>query len=171
MQKAPRHGTILVMKWVKVDTSDKKAMEEFWRFTEPYFEEIVTDAKDLEYFLGDEYRGAIEEISLRKVDPVTLLVALGGRNLAAACIYQAEGAEKIFLMEFYLEKSLRGFGTGRRLYLDLEKALAARGIKQISLTPALEGSRIFWQKMGYAPCGETADNGKEIHIKKPEGFN
>lgn len=153
------------MEWVKVDTSDKKAMEEFWDFTVPYFEEIITDAKDLEYFLGGEYRGAIEKISLRSLNPTALLAAYDGERLAAVCIYQEEGNEKVFLMEFCIEKSLRGKGAGRRLYFDLEKGLAARGVKQISLTPALEGSRLFWLKMGYSPCGETADNGKEIHIK------
>lgn len=157
------------MDWKEINVRDNALLRRFWKFSEKYFAEIIDDKEDLKYFLSAGYRRTIKKIALRKErDRIVLLAAFSEKEIAAICIYHYE-YNGIFIMEYCVDKALRGRGLGGELYRKLEKLLFESGVKQVRLTPAKPDSEAFWAKHGFLPTGEYAENGEQIHIKYTGG--
>jgi GNAT superfamily N-acetyltransferase len=147
------------MEWEKIKT--KKQMAQFWDMSVPYFQEIITDKEDLEYFLGQEYRKVIEKIMRREVEPIEIFFAVHNGENVGFCMFNCENDGTCLLMEFYLNNTLRGKGYGSSLYEKLEISLKERGLKRIRLTAATDNANAFWYAKGYKPTGKIADNDLE----------
>lgn len=154
------------MIWEKADIGDESFIRFLWKFTDDYFAEIISDKTTLKYFTSAKYRNAV--IKYVKKERIEIFVALDSQINAICFLEKQQGDKNIFLMEFCVEKSLRGKGYGKKLFFDLEKHLLDNGYDSIALTPTAHGNRIFWSKMGFKPTGKISDNGEEIYTKTIE---
>ncbi|MDD4832172.1 MAG: GNAT family N-acetyltransferase [Clostridia bacterium] len=154
------------MQWVKADIGDENFMRFLWKFTDEYFAEIISDKTTLKYFTSSKYRNAV--VKYVKKEQIEIFAALSNQINAICFLEKKRGDKNIFLMEFCVEKNLRGKGYGKKLYYELEKYLLDNGYKSIALTPTMDGNRIFWSKMGFCPTGKISDNGEEIYTKTIE---
>lgn len=144
-----------------MDFENTAAVDAFWKMTEDYFREIIDVAEGLEYFFGEEYRLAVVDVGRRKVGYRIRVACLDD----AFCMYSHEEDGSAYIMEFYVPTFERKKGIGRQLYCAVERLLAEQGVDKIALTPIKKTSGEFWQKMGYTPTGEIAENDEEIFIK------
>ena len=125
-------------------------------------------ADDLEYFLGAEYRAAIEGLHRRERDPLYFLAFLrnGTRvGYAMPVTYPSEDG-KCLIMEFWVLPEFRG-GTGRACALALLDWARQRGAAYFELNADNEPRRRFWASLGFRPNG-VDEWGKPCMLLPPE---
>lgn len=111
--------------------------------------------ENLDYFLGKEYRGAVEKLHARQSDPLYYLAFLrGGAEIgcAMAASYPSEDG-KWFIMEFWVEPEHRGGGTGTACARALLDWARARSASYFELNAGEERRRRFWASLGFRPNG------------------
>lgn len=125
-------------------------------FRRDMFPEGCPDRKEyLDYFLGEEYRGAIEKLHARQSDPLYYLSFLRGgaeTGCAMAASYPSEDG-KWFIMEFWVEPGHRGGGTGHACARALLDWAQARGASYFELNAEEDRRRRFWASLGFLPNG------------------
>lgn len=139
-------------------------------FQRDLFPEGSPEREELDYFLGAEYRAAIEKLRARHSDPLYYLAfARGGEEIGCAmpALYPGEDG-KCFLMEFWLLPEFRGGGAGRACARALLAWARERGAAYFELNAEGERQRRFWGSLGFVPNG--ADEwGKPCMLLPPEG--
>lgn len=148
----------------------RQARDAFFARLYRYFKEDLSGlpADFLEYLLSEEYRTTVEALMDRAQNPIRAvhLSDDAGQLLAFAmyCNYATEDG-KLFIMEFCVEKALRGQGYGRQLYSLIEAREKARGAKFAELTP--DAAVSFWESLGFVNTGRVdPDNGDCIFRKE-----
>lgn len=130
----------------------------FWEELYAYFRrDIMPDPADgdLPYFLGPEYRAAIEALHAREADPLHyLFFRRDGREVGFASVvgYLSEDG-KFFLMDFCVFPEFRGNGAGRACAAALLDWGRRRGAAYFELNVNTEQRRRFWRSMGFVPNG------------------
>ncbi len=125
--------------------------------------------ESLDYFLGEEYRGAIGKRHDRPVDRLYYLAFLrSGAEIGYAmpASFPSEDG-KWFIMEFWVEPELRGGGTGTACARALLAWAGARGASYFELNAEEEPRRRFWAALGFAPNG-TDEWGNPCMLLPPE---
>ena len=147
----------------------------FWEKLHAYFRrdmfpEGEPDREEsLDYFLGEEYRGAIGKRHDRPVDRLYYLAFLrSGAEIGYAmpASFPSEDG-KWFIMEFWVEPELRGGGTGTACARALLAWAGARGASYFELNAEEEPRRRFWAALGFAPNG-TDEWGNPCMLLPPE---
>lgn len=147
----------------------------FWEKLHAYFRrdmfpEGEPDREEsLDYFLGEEYRGAIGKRHDRPVDRLYYLAFLrSGAEIGYAmpASFPSEDG-KWFIMEFWVEPELRGGGTGTACARVLLAWAGARGASYFELNAEEEPRRRFWAALGFAPNG-TDEWGNPCMLLPPE---
>ena len=147
----------------------------FWEKLHAYFRrdmfpEGEPDREEsLDYFLGEEYRGAIGKRHDRPVDRLYYLAFLrSGAEIGYAmpASFPSEDG-KWFIMEFWVEPELRGGGTGTACARALLAWAGARGASYFALNAEEEPRRRFWAALGFAPNG-TDEWGNPCMLLPPE---
>lgn len=158
----------------ELTTSEETAR--FWAELHSYFQrDLFPDdgsnperEGELDYFLGAEYRAAIEKLRRRESDPLYYLAFVrGGTEVGYAmpALYPGEDG-KCFIMEFWVPPEHRGGGTGRACAQALLDWARGRGAAYFELNAEGE-SRRFWASLGFVPNG--ADEwGKPCMLLPPE---
>ena len=116
---------------------------------------IISDAEDIDYFTGDEYRGVIRSHMTREADRHHLVHFLrDGQPIGAAsyCTYQSEDG-KCFILDFWVFAEYRGNGTGHRCFEALERYTQADGARYYELNSEKEASVRFWKSIGFTENG------------------
>ena len=126
---------------------------EFWELHIKYLVEdgIISDAEDVEYFTGEEYRGILEDHMVRTADRQHMVYfRRGGKRIGTAsyCTYQSEDG-KCFILDFWVFPAFRGNGTGHRCFKALEQYTKKDGAKYYELNSTKENSIRFWKSLGF----------------------
>lgn len=131
----------------------------FWEQLYIYFKrDLFPDPKneEREYFLGDEYSGAIRKIHGQLQDRCYyLFFHRNGQDigLALPVIYNTEDG-KLFIMEFCVYPEFRGNGTGRACAAALLYWAEAKGALYSELNyGGMERRLRFWKSMGFLENG------------------
>lgn len=133
----------------------------FWDGLRAYFRrDMFPDGEpdreeSLDFFLGEEYRGAIEKLHARQSNPLYYLAFLrGGAEVGYAmpASYPSEDG-KWFIMEFWVEPEFRGGGTGAACARALLDWARGRGAAYFELNAEEERRRRFWASLGFLPNG------------------
>lgn len=161
---------------VKELTTPEEAAH-FWDRLRAYFRRDMfpDDGSDpdreesLSYFLGEEYRAAIEKLHARQSDPLYYLAFLrDGAEIGYAmpAAYPSEDG-KWFIMEFWVKPEFRGKGAGHACARALLDWARRQGAAYFELNAEGEPRRRFWASLGFAPNG--ADEwGKPCMLLPPE---
>lgn len=161
---------------VKELTTPEEAAR-FWAALHAYFlRDMFPDdgsgpdrEESLSYFLGEEYRAAIEKLHARQTDPLYYLAFLrDGAEIGYAmpAAYPSEDG-KWFLMEFWVLPEFRGGGTGRACARTLLDWARERGAAYFELNAEGEQRRKFWADTGFVPNG-VDEWGKPCMLLPPE---
>lgn len=144
----------------------------FWEELYAYFNRDLSpdfDEADRAYFLGPEYRAAIEALHSREKDPLYyLLFQREGQDIGFASIagYLSEDG-KFFILDFCVFPEFRGNGTGRSCAAALLDWGRRRGAAYFELNVNTDRRRRFWQSVGFRPNG--ADEwGMPLMLLPPE---
>lgn len=146
----------------------------FWELFNNYINELslnvsLGDEFDLDYFYSDEYRGAIEELRIRNINPLRILFiqeeAIIGFIMYVT--YFDEGG-KCFLMEYYIEPKYRNQGYGKSAYLRAEQYIRHEGALYIELTPTNEANERFWSSVGLEKSTDVDEDNKHYYRKSLE---
>ena len=124
--------------------------------------------ENLEYFLGAEYRAAIEGLHEREEDPLYYLAFLRRGTevgFAMPVTYPSEDG-KCFIMEFWVLPEFRG-GTGRDCAAALLDWARGQGASYFELNAEDEPRRRFWASLGFLPNGMD-EWGKPCMLLPPE---
>ncbi len=149
----------------------------FWNLLRAYFQrDLFPDdgsepgrAEYLDYFLGEEYRAAIEGLHGRGKDPLYYLAFLRDgqeTGFAMPAAYPGEDG-KCFIMEFWVLPEFRGGGTGKACALALLDWARKRGAAYFELTADGEARQRFWASLGFLPNG-VDEWGKPCMLLPPE---
>lgn len=145
----------------------------FWDQLHTYFRrDIFPDPSkaDLSYFLGSEYRAAMEELHDRPLDRCRyLLFQRKGLDIGFALpvIYTTEDC-KCFIMEFCVYPPFRGCGTGKACAAALLSWTEAAGARYWELNFGGSPRRAhFWQSVGFLPNG-TDQWGEPLMLLPPK---
>lgn len=158
----------------ELTTSEETAR--FWVELHSYFQrDLFPDdgsnperEEELAYFLGEEYRAAIEKLHARQTDPLYYLAFVrGGTEVGYAmpALYPGEDG-KCFIMEFWVLPEHRGGGTGRACARAMLGWARQRGAAYFELNAEGEPRR-FWASLGFAPNG-VDEWGKPCMLLPPE---
>lgn len=145
------------------ELATKEHTARFWAELYAYFRRDLFPGGDpapdreenLEYFLGDEYRSAIEGFHARAGDPLYYLAFLrNGREVGYAmpALYLSEDG-KCVVMEFWVLPAHRGGGTGRACARALLAWARQQGAAYFELNADNERRRRFWSSLGFIPNG------------------
>lgn len=130
----------------------------FWEQLYAYFcRDIMPDPadEDLPYFLGSEYRAAMEGLHAREADPLHyLFFERRGQQIgfASAVLYHSEDG-KCLLPDFCVLPEFRGSGTGRSCAGALLDWGRSHGATYFELNVNTDWRRRFWQSVGFSPNG------------------
>ena len=131
----------------------------FWAQLYAYFRrDIFPDpsSEDLEYFLSEEYRSAIQKLHDKPEDQCHyLFLHRGEQNIGFAMpvIYTGEDG-KCFIMEFCVYPEFRGNGTGKECAGILLEWARENGAHYAELNyGGSEPRERFWQKLGFIKNG------------------
>ena len=158
---------------VKELTAPEEAAR-FWEALYAYFRRDLFPAGSpdreeyLGYFLGGEYREAVESLHGREKDPLYYLAFLrGGREVGFAmpATYPSEDG-KCLIMEFWVLPEHRG-GTGGACARALLDWARQRGAAYFELNAEEEPRRRFWAGLGFRPNG-VDEWGKPCMLLPPE---
>lgn len=159
----------------ELTTSEEAAR--FWAELHSYFQRDLFPGggpdpereAELAYFLGEEYRAAIEKLHARQTDPLYYLAFVRGGvevGYAMPATYPSEDG-KCFIMEFWVLPEHRGSGTGRACARALLDWARQRGAAYFELNADGERRRRFWASLGFVPNG--ADEwGRPCMLLPPE---
>lgn len=158
----------------ELTTSEEAAR--FWAELYSYFQrDLFPDdssnperEEELDYFLGEEYRAAVERLHVRQTDPLYYLAFLrGGAEVGYAmpALYPSEDG-KCFIMEFWVLPEFRGGGTGRACARALLGWARQRGAAYFELNADGEPRR-FWASLGFVPNG-VDEWGRPCMLLPPE---
>ncbi|MDL2252841.1 GNAT family N-acetyltransferase [Ruminococcaceae bacterium OttesenSCG-928-I18] len=88
-------------------------------------------------------------------DPVCLhLAALRGGRLIGAVVLEPKDHNAYYLKQMAIDPEEQGHGVGRALLRQAESLAAAKGGKRIYMQARMT-ARGFYEKLGYAPVGES----------------
>ena len=154
---------------ITVEEIPAERIGEFWELHIRYLidDGIITDAEDVDYFTGQEYRGILEEHMFRDTDRQHMVYfRRDGERIGAAsyCTYQSEDG-KCFLLDFWVFPRFRGNGTGRRCFAALEQYAREDGALYFELNSTKENSIRFWKSLGFAENG-TDEYDMPLFIRK-----
>ena len=130
----------------------------FWELHIRYLVDdgIVSDAEDVEYFTGSEYRGILEDHMRRETDRHHMVYfRRDGERIGAAsyCTWHSEDG-KCFILDFWVFPQYRGNGTGRRCFAALERYTKADGASYYELNSEKDASVRFWKSLGFVAHGK-----------------
>ena len=133
-------------------------INEFWEIHIKYLVDdgIISDEEDIEYFMGEEYRGIMEDHMIRGTDKQHMVYfCRNGERIGAAsyCTCQSE-AGQCFILDFWVFPQFRGNGTGHRCFEALEEYTKADGAKYYELNSEKEASVRFWKSIGFVENGK-----------------
>ena len=144
----------------------------FWeKLYEHFRQNVFPDAgdEDLAYFVGPEYRTAIEKLHNREIDPLHYLVFQRDGvdiGLTMTVTYFSEDG-KCFILEFCVFPEFRGNGTGRACAAALLAWARERGAAYFALNADTEQRQRFWEYSGFRVVGKD-ENGLPLLILHPE---
>ena len=130
----------------------------FWEELYAYFRrDVMPDPKDedRDYFLGPEYRAAIEALHSREKDPLYyLFFQRNGRDIGFTSVvgYLSEDG-KFFILDFSVVPNFRGNGTGRACAAALLEWCRRRGAAYFELNADTDRRQRFWHSMGFVLHG------------------
>ena len=156
------------MRSITIEEIPVEQIDSFWTIHMEYLvsDGIVTEAEDIAYFQGDEYRGILKAHMLRATDRHHLIYfCRDGERIGAAsyCIYQEDG--KCFLMDFWVFPAFRGNGTGHQCFEALERYTKKDGAACFELNSEKPDSVRFWKSLGFVENGED-EYGMPLLIKR-----
>lgn len=128
---------------------------------------IISDAEDIEYFAGDEYRGVLESHMRRARDRQHMVYFTeNGVRIGAAsyCTYQSEDG-KCFILDFWVFPAFRGNGTGHRCFEALERYTKADGARYYEINSEKPDSVRFWKSLGFVENG-VDEYGMPLFIRR-----
>lgn len=145
----------------------------FWEQLHAYFKrDLFPDAQAEEraYFLGSEYRNAIQQLHDRVEDQcVYLFFHRDGTDIGFAMpvIYTSEDG-KCFIMEFCVYPEYRGGGTGKECAGALLRWAREHGAQYAELSYGGDARRLrFWNRVGFVENGVN-EWGEPLLILPPE---
>ena len=142
---------------IDIEEISPDRIEDFWEIHIRYLTDdgIISDAEDIDYFTGEEYRGIILDHMRRSIDRHHLVYFVrNGVRIGAAsyCTYQSEDG-KCFILDFWVFPSYRGNGTGHRCFEALERYTSLDGAVYYELNSTKENSKRFWKSLGFLENG------------------
>lgn len=152
--------TVIVSKgdaMIDMEEIAPEALPAFWDTHIRYLidDGIISDAEDIAYFSGGEYRGTIEA-HMRRTQNRHRIVYFrrDGERIGAAscCIYPDEGG-KCFILDFWVFPAFRGNGTGHACFAALMQYAKADGAAFYELNSEKEDSVRFWKSLGFTENG------------------
>ena len=142
---------------IDIEEISPDRIEDFWEIHIRYLTDdgIISDAEDIDYFTGEEYRGIILDHMRRSIDRHHLVYFVrNGVRIGAAsyCTYQSEDG-KCFILDFWVFPSYRGNGTGHHCFEALERYTSLDGAVYYELNSTKENSKRFWKSLGFLENG------------------
>ncbi|MDR0890293.1 MAG: GNAT family N-acetyltransferase [Oscillospiraceae bacterium] len=150
---------------------------EFWEKHAQYLQrdifpndgEPLTD-EDRAYFSSDEYRGQIDNLCTREIDPGRrVFFELGGERIGfcSYCFYRSEDC-KCFLLDFCIYPAYRRQGYGTACFAAI--ARRERQARYFELNVSGEESRSFWKRLGFRYNGYD-EHGSILYtlLQQPSG--
>lgn len=140
-----------------MDTSFKSFLIRDWQPADRDEAAAVIGQVLTEYGLGWEPSGAdidVVQVETHYQDGEFWVVEQNGTVVGTAAYYPIErGEQAVEIRKMYLLPAARGQGLGRFLLVQLERAIAARGFKEIWLETAtvLKEAVRMYEKLGYLP--------------------
>lgn len=113
----------------------------------------IIDEEDIEYFSGEEYRGAVKRQMSHPSDPMHLVYFVRNHERIGAAIYSVDEGGKGFIYDFWVFPPYRGMGTGHYCYYALEKAMIAQGAVRFEMNIQKPRPYLFWRAFGYQESG------------------
>lgn len=145
----------------------------FWEQLHIYYKRDIfpdSENEDRAYFLGDEYRSAVQKIHDREQDRCRyLFFERDGQDIGFAlpAIYTTEDG-KCFIMEYCVYPQFRGDGTGRECAGTLLKWVRQEGALYAELNYGKDvRRRRFWERLGFI-CNGADEWGEPLMILPPK---
>ncbi|EGT3616858.1 GNAT family N-acetyltransferase [Clostridium perfringens] len=123
----------------------------FYDYINHIFETTPNSQKTFEYFLSNEYKEDIIELSERDFNPLKIVFFKEEEKIlgfATYIIYVDESGKSIIL-EYCINKEFREQGLGKASYTKLQEIMIKEGAKTIELTPTNKRNEAFWKNNGF----------------------
>lgn len=123
----------------------------FYEYINHIFETTPNSKEAFGYFLSEEYRTSILELSERDFNPLKIVFFKENEKIlgfATYVIYVDEGGKSIIL-EYCINKKFRCNGFGKLCYSNLQEKMKKEGAKIIELTPTNKRNESFWRNNGF----------------------
>jgi GNAT superfamily N-acetyltransferase len=156
----------------KLLTEDE--LDGFWCLHDNYMlDDMIPDSEppmtdeDRAWFFSPQYRTSISELFARERDTLRIAYFYLGNDFAGFIVYVTYETEdgKCFILEFCVEKSLRGIGLGEYVFKRFEHDARLRGAAYFALNASNERNRRFWTTLGFVKDGEN-EYGQPLYVKK-----
>ncbi|EGT3600619.1 GNAT family N-acetyltransferase [Clostridium perfringens] len=149
-----------------------KDLNSFWNMFYDYinyiFEISPLSKKTSEYFLSEEYKNSVLELSERDFNPLKIIFFKEKDKIlgfATYIIYIDEKGESIIL-EYCINKEFRNKGLGKIAYSKLQERMIKEGAKTIELTPTNKRNELFWKNNGFSETMIFCQDGRHLLMKK-----
>ncbi|HAT4116023.1 GNAT family N-acetyltransferase [Clostridium perfringens] len=149
-----------------------KDLNSFWNMFYDYinyiFEISPLSKKTSEYFLSEEYKNSVLELSERDFNPLKIIFFKEKDKIlgfATYIIYIDEKGESIIL-EYCINKEFRNKGLGKIAYSKLQERMIKEGAKTIELTPTNKRNELFWKNNGFSDTMIFCQDGRHLLMKK-----
>ena len=149
-----------------------KDLNLFWNMFHDYINyifEISPPSKEtFEYFLSEEYKNSVLELSERDFNPLKIIFFKNEEKIigfATYIIYIDESGKSIIL-EYCINKEFRNKGLGKIAYSKLQEKMIKEGAKTIELTPTNKKNELFWKSNDFSDTSVFCQDGRPLLIKK-----
>ncbi|XZI43171.1 GNAT family N-acetyltransferase [Clostridium perfringens] len=144
-----------------------KDLNSFWNMFYDYinyiFEISPLSKETSEYFLSEEYKNSVLELSERDFNPLKIIFFKEKDKIlgfATYIIYIDEKGKSIIL-EYCINK-----GLGKIAYSKLQERMIKEGAKTIELTPTNKRNELFWKNNGFSDTMIFCQDGRHLLMKK-----
>ena len=143
---------------IQIEEIPVEKIDEFWTLHLRYLVEdgIISDAEDLAYFSGEEYRGIIRSNMTRETDRHHMVYFVEDAKRIGAAQYNTYQSEdgKCFILDFWVFPQHRGSGRGHACFAALEAYTKADGARYYEINSEKEDSVRFWKSLGFTENGK-----------------
>lgn len=139
----------------------------FYEYINDIFETSSEDPKILNYFLSEDYKKEVINLSERDFNPLRIVFFTLNEKIIGFATYMIFINEfgKSKILEFYINKDFRAQSLGTLSFLKLQKQMIKEGAKLIELTPTNNRNQSFWIENGFKKTSLFYNDGRNILTK------
>ena len=149
-----------------------KDLNSFWNMFYDYinyiFEISPLSKETSEYFLSEEYKNSVLELSERDFNPLKIIFFKEKDKILGFSTYiiYIDEKGKSIILEYCINKEFRNKCLGKIVYSKLQERMIKEGAKTIELTPTNKRNELFWKNNGFSDTMIFCQDGRHLLMKK-----